>query len=335
MDAILSSPAALFQAVSDATRLRVLRLLARDEMNVQELVRILGLSQPAVSKHLALLREAGWIRQRREGTWSWYAAVPAAGFPAGGALHAAVHAQAARIDEAAADDAALAAVLIDRERRTGDFFAGIAARWDEIRPAFEHADIQAGAVGALVPAGLSVVDIGTGTGALLPLLAATGARVAAVDDSEAMLARARVLCAREGLTDVAFHRADIEALPFPDDAYDAAYASMVLHHVGRPAAAVAEMARVVRPGGTVVLMSFTRHEQDWMREELAHRWPGFSRDEIMGFLTAAGLRPRRWLARGLAPLADARAGLPAGLKGGRGVWPDVFLAVGGKEIERD
>ena len=173
------APDALLQAVSDRSRLRLLRLLAREEMIVQDLVKILGLSQPAVSKHLGILRKAGWIRQRREGTWSWHELAPAADFPGGGELRAAVLAQADRVDEAAADDAAAARVAVERDRGAGDFFAGIAESWDQIRVAFEHPDIQAGAVGALVPPGLSVVDIGTGTGALLPLLAATGTRVTA------------------------------------------------------------------------------------------------------------------------------------------------------------
>ena len=325
-----STPDAIFQSVSDGRRLRLLRLLAADELNVQEMVQILGLSQPAVSKHLALLRDAGWLNHRRDGTWSWYALTPRDEFSGGTDLHDAVLAQAARVAEAEADDIALARVLEDRDRRTGDFFAGIAERWDQIRPAFEHPDIQAGAVGALVPPGLSIVDIGTGTGALLPLLAATGARITAVDNSDAMLLRARELCAAREIAGVSFQRADIRNLPFPDGTFDAAYASMVLHHVDRPAAAVAEMARVVRPGGKVVVMSFTSHDLAWMRDELAHRWPGFSSADVAGFFADAGLEAKCRMECGLTELAVARAKLPAGLNGQSTVWPDVFLAVGEK-----
>ncbi len=325
-----ANPADIFRTLGDPTRLRLLRLLAQGELNVQEMVQILGMSQAGVSRHLKTLREAGWLEQRREGTWSWYALTSGDDFADGAALREVGLAAAARVPEAPADDAALRTVLADRDRRSGDFFAGIAETWDQIRPAFEHTDVQAGAVGALVPPGLEVVDIGTGTGALLPLLAATGARVTAVDASDAMLARARALCAREGLDDVVFETADIQALPFAADRFDAAYCSMVLHHVARPERAIAEMVRVVRPGGKVVVMAFTRHNLAWLREELAHRRLGFAREEIEEHFERSGLRLHRWLDRGLAQLATARDTLPPELRGRDEDWPDVFLAVGTK-----
>lgn len=324
----LANPADPFRTLGDPTRLRLLRLLAQGELNVQEMVQILGLSQAGVSRHLKTLLEAGWLTQRREGTWNWYRLASRDVFPSGDALRAVGLEAAGRVSEAAADDVALRGILAERDRRSGDFFAGIAETWDRIRPAFEHPDVQAGAVGALVPPGLDLVDIGTGTGALLPLLAATGARVTAVDASGAMLARARALCAREGLDDVVFETADIQALPFADDRFDAAYCSMVLHHVARPERAIAEMVRVVKPGGKVVVMAFTRHTLTWLREELAHRRLGFAREEIEREFARAGLRLDRWLERGLSQLAAARDSLPPELRGRDADWPDVFLAVG-------
>jgi ArsR family transcriptional regulator len=325
-----ASPAETFRTLGDPTRLRLLRLLEQGELNVQEMVQILRMSQPGVSRHLKTLLEAGWLRQRREGTWSWYGLVQPEHFDGGVALHA-VGLDAARCaPESAVDDAALRTVLDERERRSGEFFADIADTWDQIRPAFEHPDIQAGAVGALVPRGLAIVDIGTGTGALLPLLAATGARLTAVDASEAMLARARELCRREGLDGVRFERADIQELPFGDAVFDAAYGSMVLHHVPDPRRAIGEMVRVVKPGGLVVVMSFTRHQLGWLREELAHRWPGFAREEIEEHFAAHGLGVERFLVRGLSQLTLAQESLPHGLRGRIEDWPDVFLAVGRK-----
>ncbi len=315
------APQEMLRAVSDPTRLRLLRLLRREELNVQELVRVLGAGQPQVSRHLALLREAGWIRQRREGTWSWYAAVAADDFAGGAALHGGVLAAAQTLPDAAADDAELAAVLRDRDARAGRFFAGAARRWDDLRRDFESSELHLAAVAALVPPGLRVVDVGTGTGALLPLLAAAGCRVTAVDSSAAMLERAREACARERLTGVTFQRADVQALPLRDGVCDAAFASMVLRHVARPATALAELARVVRPGGRVVLLDFTRHEQAWMREELAHQWLGFAREELERLLRQAGLAPLAYATRAAA--------LPAGGRRRRdgGGWPDLFLAV--------
>jgi len=326
-----ANPAETFKAVGDATRLRLLRLLFSSELNVQEMVQILGMSQPGVSKHLKVLLDAGWLKQRKEGTWNWYGLVNDDDF-AGGSEFRRVVLDGARISpDAAADDAALQRVLAERDRRSGAFFADIAGTWDMIRPAFDHPDVQASAVGALVPPGLELVDIGTGTGALLPLLAATGARVTAVDASAAMLTRARSLCEREGLLDVVFEQADIQELPFPDDKFDAAYCSMVLHHVARPERALREMTRIVKPGGKVVVMAFTRHNLTWLREELAHQWLGFSRDEMSDFFARFGLRTDRYLERGLSQLAAARETLPPALRGRNEDWPDVFLTVGVKQ----
>jgi ArsR family transcriptional regulator len=325
------SPAVLFQSVSDAVRLRLLRLLHREELNVQELVRVLGMSQPRISKHLAVLREVGWLRQRKEGTWSWYSTVPRSDFPGGPALYDAVVAVADRSAEAAEDDAGLGQVLTDRAARAQDFFAGIAGKWDDIRRAYEHSDIQLAAISALAAERLRVIDIGTGTGALLPLLAGAVDQVVAVDSSEAMLGRARALCQRSGLTGIEFQRADIQALPFAESTFDVAFCSMVLHHMAQPAAAVAEVARVVRPGGKVVIIAFTRHNLTWMRDELAHQWLGFDQRDVERLCRQAGLRPRRYLVRRGSRAAATWAHRPATRKGEPWAWPDVFLSLAIKE----
>ncbi len=316
-------PHHLLHATADGTRLRLLRLLAREELNVQELVRILGGGQPRVSRHLAVLRDAGWLRQRREGTWSWYAAVDAEDFAGGADLRAAVLAAAAGVPEAAADDAALTVALAARAGRARDFYAGAAAHWDDLRRAFDLPELNLAALVALVPPGLHVLDVGTGTGALLPLLVAAGCRVTAVDHSAPMLARARALGERHAWRNVRFQRADLQALPLRDAVCDAAFAAMVLHHVARPGPAVAEMARVVRPGGRVVLIDFTRHDQTWMREQLAHQWLGFDGPEVERWLRQAGLTPLSLTTRPAGPPVA-----PAGCRrAGAAAWPAVFLAV--------
>lgn len=321
----VNDPAGLFHSVSDATRLRLLRLLGREELNVQELVRVTGLSQPRVSKHLAVLREHGWLQQRREGTFNWYRAVPAADFPAGATLYEPVMAAADRVAEAAQDDRLLRVALVERTARARDFFSGIADRWDELRGQFEHEDLKIGAVGALAPSGLRVLDIGTGTGAMLPAFAAADARVVALDHSPAMLRRARLRCAGQGLDEVVYSAGDVTRLPFADGVFDACNCSMVLHHVADPAEALAEMARTVCSGGRIMVTGFCRHDQEWMREELAHQWLGFTREEIGDYLRGAGLRPLRHVVRGGDP---ARLPATAGTPPGRAEvhWPEVFLA---------
>ncbi len=332
MNISLASPAAYFQAVSDSNRLRLLRLLKVQELNVQELVSVLELRQPSVSRHLAVLRDAGWVEQRREGTWSWYRAVPAAEFAGGPALQQAVAEAAERVAEAAADDRRLAAVVAERELRGREVFAGAVDHWDRIRRQYEHQDLQIGMVAALAPPGLNVVDVGTGTGALLPILAQAAAQVAAVDQSKSLLANARRRCLAAGCRNVSFHQGDVRALPFADAAFDAAYASMVLHHVADPGAALRELARVVRPAGRVVVVEFTNHNLGWMREQLAHRWLGFQRDQLAAWFAAARLAPLQWLQRKRTVGEPEDQALAASGREGF-TWPDVLLAVAQKRVE--
>jgi ArsR family transcriptional regulator len=166
--------------------------------------------------------------------------------------------------------------------------------------------------------------VGTGTGALLPVLAATGAEVVAIDHSAAMLARARRRCRDAGHTRVAYHQADVLALPFADGVFDAVYCSMVLHHVPRPLAAMTELARVARPGGTVVLIDFTPHNLTWMRDELGHRWLGFNLEEVAAWQKAAGLEPGRVVLR-RRTTTDGESTAPGAARE-QFAWPEVFLA---------
>lgn len=319
-------PVVLFQAVSDVNRLRLLRLLRRQELNVQELVAILQARQPSISRHLGVLRDAGWVRQRREGTFSWYRAMPAADFPGGQVLQQAVAAAADAVAEAAADDRRLAAVIADRRLRSRELFAGAVDHWDRVRRQYEHPDLQAMMVAALVPPGLQVVDVGTGTGALLPLLAQTAARVAACDQSWTLLGDAQRRCRDAGCRNVWFQQADVQELPFAAGIFDAAYASMVLHHVADPGAVLRELARIVKPGGRVVVMEFTSHNLDWMREQLAHRWLGFERSQLAAWLEAAGLSPLHWLQRKRTAVETGELPPEPSVREGF-IWPDVLLAV--------
>lgn len=320
-------PAALFQSLSDTSRLRLLRLLAREELNVRELVRITGLSQPRVSKHLAILREQGWLHQRKEGTWSWYQVVAPELFPGEAELFRQALRAADAVTDANGDDASLVTVLADRAAESREFFAGIASRWDQIRQQYEHPDLQTRALSALVDRRLRILDIGTGTGGMLPVLASATDAVVALDNSLAMLGRAQALCRTEGLDSVRFCAADIRQLPFADEAFDAVHCAMTLLHVPHPALALLEMARVVVPGGKVLVTAFCRHDQEWMTEELAHRWLGFTREEIVEFFRDAGLVLVDYLVR------DRRTAQTNGQSTTRSsarqvAWPEVFMATG-------
>ncbi len=322
----MPNPATLFHSLSDPVRLRLLRLLAREELNVQELVAITGLSQPRVSKHVGILRQEGWLVQRRQGTWSWYRLADHDDLPGGPGLLKQALPLADGVAQAAKDDQGLEAVLAERQLRARDFFTGMADRWDAIRAHYAHPDLDLGLMAALAEPGLRVLDVGTGRGTLLPELAAAGARVLALDLSLPMLRRARRTGAEATAGGVAFCCASAEALPLPDGVFDTVLCAMVLHHLARPGRALAELARVLRPGGRLAVTSFCTHDQEWMREELAHQWLGFSGPEMEEFFRGAGLVPMRRIERG--PLQTG------GLETGRGPaapsWPDIFLMTGVK-----
>jgi SAM-dependent methyltransferase len=148
--------------------------------------------------------------------------------------------------------------------------------------------------------------------------------VVAVDHSAAMLARARRRCRDGGYSRVAFHQADVLALPFASGVFDAVYCSMVLHHVVKPLAALMELARIVRPGGAVVLIDFTQHNLTWMRDELGHHWLGFSLEEMAAWQTAAGLEPGRIILR-RRTTTDGDP-VTTGAAREQFAWPEVFLA---------
>jgi len=217
----------------------------------------------------------------------------------------------------ARDVAALTQVMAARADRTRSFFDAVGPEWDSLRKVFNDDSLRSRAVTRLVPAGLRVADVGTGTGILAAELARQGLHVIAVDHSPRMLAAARSKLEAEGL-DVELRAGEANALPIDDASLDAAFAHMVLHYLPSPGDAIREMARVVRPGGTVIAVDFVRHDHEWMREELGVAWLGFDAGEIEAWFAAAGLdaplvetQPGRSAARDLPEAFIASARRPA------------------------
>jgi SAM-dependent methyltransferase len=279
----------VFKTLADPTRLRILALLEAEELAVQELMEVLGMAQSRVSRHLGILREAGVVRDRRDGTFVLYQLA----VPADGPWRAAwdVAARDLRRDPAAERDrTALARVLEARSARSRSFFDAIGPEWDALRKVWSDDLLRARAVTRLVAPGLRALDLGTGTGVLALDLARLGLRVVAVDRSARMLEAARARIEAAGVPGIELRAGDASALPLADGEVDAAFAHMVLQYLPAPGDAVREMARAVRPGGRVVVADFTSHERAWMRDELGVLKLGFSRDEIAGFFGDAGLR---------------------------------------------
>lgn len=278
----------VFKTLADPTRVRILFLLEREELAVHELTEVLGMTQSRVSRHLGILREAGLLDDRREGTHVYYRFLP----PREGAWGEAwslVRQSLEREGPGDRDRAALARVIEARAARSRSFFDSLGAEWDALRKVLNDEVLRARAVAKLVPPGLAVADIGTGTGVLALELARAGLRTVAVDHSAPMLEAARAKLERAGLDGVDLRLGEASALPLEDGEVDAAFAHMVLQYVPSPEEALREMARVVAPGGRVVVIDFVQHDRDWMRQELGVLWLGFPVEEVKAHFGAAGL----------------------------------------------
>ena len=297
----------IFKTLADPTRLRILALLAREELAVHELMEVLEMAQSRVSRHLGILREAGLVRDRRDGTFVFYRMAPPEGESWQGAWE--LVGEALRGDPVAEGDVAtLERVLASRTTGSRDFFDAVGPEWDALRKVLGDDLLRARALTRLVPAGLRVADVGTGTGILAAELARLGLSVVAVDHSPRMLEAARAKLASEGVEGIELRRGEASALPLADGEVDAAFAHMVLHYLPSPAEAVREMARVTRAGGHVVVVDFVGHDREWMREELGVLWLGFARDEIEAAFAEAGLEGFGWDAQ---PPVTRGADLPA------------------------
>jgi ArsR family transcriptional regulator len=280
----------VFKTLSDPTRIRILRLLETEELVVQELMEVLGMAQSRVSRHLAILREAGLVGDRRDGTYVSYRFTP----PSEGCWRDAwqLVTKNLRGDPTAdRDAAALARVVEARGSGSRSFFDAVGPEWDALRKVFNDELLRARAVNRLVEPEQRVADIGTGTGILAQELAGLGLRVVGVDSSARMLeaAQAKLEAEPDTRERVELRRGEAHRLPIADGEVGAAFAHMVLQYLPSPAEAVAEMARIVSPGGAIVVVDFLRHDQAWMREELGVVSLGFELDEVRSWFEDAGL----------------------------------------------
>jgi SAM-dependent methyltransferase len=285
-------PTALFRLLGDEARLRLLRLLDRERLNVSELTGILGLAQSGVSRHLGLLKDAGLVAEEREGGFSYYRVASAVGDGVNGfgSLWPFLQehfASAAATPAGRADDARLEEVRRVRRENFEAHGAGEDER-RQIVPGRSWA-AWARALGHLLPA-VRVADIGCGEGYLAIEAGRFAKRVIAIDRSAAVLARARGLARRRRVTNIVWRRGEIEKLPLRNESVDVALLSQALHHADDPARAVAEAARVVVPGGRVLVLDLRRHDQDWVRDRLGDRRLGFEPDELKRLLANAGLQ---------------------------------------------
>ena len=287
---LLGSP--LYRLLGDDARLRILRLLAAERLNVSELTGILGLAQSGVSRHLGMLKEAGLIAEQREGVYTWYRLSPRLqdadnGFGPLWPLLQAQFAETGRGPAGRADDARLEEV---RRLRKENFeqHSGPDARERQLVPGRSWA-AWARALGHLLPA-VRVADLGCGDGYLTIEASRWASRVIAIDRSRPVLEKARALAKRRGVRNITWRQGEIERVPLRDGSVDVAILSQALHHARTPGDAVSEAARIVSPGGHVLVLDLREHDQEWVTERLGDRWHGFSEEALGKLLTGAGLK---------------------------------------------
>ncbi len=283
---IVQQASTLFRLLGDVTRLRMLRVLGRERFNVTELTGILALAQSGVSRHLSLLRDAGLVSEEREAGFVYYQLRRNA--PGAELLWPLLDTQFAAADDATlrADDARLQEVLRLRKENFethGDNRQLVPGRsWAA----------WARALGHLLPP-LDVVDIGCGEG-YLSLETARWARVVVgVDRSDEVLDRAKALAARRNVTNVHWRKGDLARLPLTDASVDVALFSQALHHTRHPDEALEEAARVLRPGGRVLILDLREHSEAWVRDRLGDARLGFADDDLNHLLTEAGFEQVR------------------------------------------
>jgi len=281
----------LFRLLGDDDRLRILRLLAAERLNVSELTGILGLAQSGVSRHLGMLKDAGLIAEQREGIYTWYRLASSLqqadnGFGPLWPLLQAHFAQTAGTADGRADAARLEEVRRLRKENF-DQHSGPDARERQLVPGRSWA-AWARALGHLLPA-WRVADLGCGDGYLSIEASRWASRVVAIDRSRPVLERARALARRRGVRNITWRQGEIERVPLRDGSVDLAILSQALHHAADPAAAAAEAARIVAPGGRVLVLDLREHDQEWVTARLGDRWRGFSDATLARLLKQAGL----------------------------------------------
>ncbi|HXH00371.1 MAG TPA: metalloregulator ArsR/SmtB family transcription factor [Sphingomicrobium sp.] len=290
----LAPLSALFQALADPSRLRILALLQTMELSVGELAQVLDQSQPRVSRHVRILAEANLVTRRKEGSWVF---LQLTDVDRARPLFAAITEWAGTDARALLDNDALRleAVRADRADAAARYFAALAGIWDNIRSLHvAESEVEQAIALALGNEPLGrLVDIGTGTGRMLELFGPQADGAIGIDRSSEMLRMARVKLEASGVRGTSLRQGDMYALPLADASADVVILHQVLHYAQAPAQAIAEAGRLLDRGGRILIVDFAPHEREELRETDAHQRLGFADSAISGWLENAGLIPER------------------------------------------
>jgi SAM-dependent methyltransferase len=278
---------ARLESLGDAVRLRLLVLLEAHELSVSDLAAILQMPQSSVSRHLKPLAEQGWIVSRSERTANLYRMANGELPETARRLWELSRGEITAWPQLAHDRLRLEQRLAERQPDSRALFAGMAGEWERLRTELYGDRFTAAALTSLLPRDWVVADLACGTGSVTLQLAPHVARVLAADKTPEMLDAARHRA--RGFKNVDFHEADLGALPIADGACDAALLLLTLTHLDQPEAALAEMARILRPGGRAVVVDLLHHDRDDFRRRMGQRRNGFAERDLTGLLAAAGL----------------------------------------------
>jgi ArsR family transcriptional regulator len=265
-------------SLADTTRSRILLLLDRHELTVTELCGVMQLPQSTVSRHLKALADAGWIGSRAEGTSRLYTMTRDALDAPTRRLWLLVREQVGPSPAATQDERRLQGALAERRTKSQEFFSSSAGQWDRVRDELFGDRFHLAALAAFAGSDWTVGDLGCGTGQGSAAIAPFVARVIAVDASAPMLQAAKKRL--QGFENIELRRGELEALPIDDARLDAATLMLVLHHLPEPERALAEVARVLKPGGRLIVVDMLPHDRDSYRQQMGHVWLGFGDEHL-------------------------------------------------------
>jgi ArsR family transcriptional regulator len=273
-------------ALADPIRCRMLLPLERHELTVNEICSILQLPQSTVSRHLKTLADDGWVTSRRDGTSRFYGMVVQDLDPGAQRLWPLIREQIAGTNGAEQDERRLKSVLTRRRSKSEEFFASVSGQWDALRTELFGDSAHLRAMLALIDPSLTIGDLGCGTGQVSELVAPHVARIIAVDGSTDMVQAARKRL--KGMASVDVRRGDLEALPIDDGQLDVAIVALVLHHVPEPVRALAEVRRVLKSNGRILVLDMLPHDRVEYQQQMGHVWLGFADTTMRKHLEAAG-----------------------------------------------
>ena len=281
------------ESLADETRLRLLRVLERQELGVVELCDVLQLPQSTVSRHLKMLSDQGWVRSQRKATNNLYRLTLDELDPPQRRLWLIAREQTEQWATAEQDRLRLTRLLQSKRQDSRAFFAGAAGQWDKLREELYGRRFGQAAMLSLLPDDAIIADLGCGTGQFAETVAPYVGRVIGVDNSQPMLKAARRRL--ESIDNVDLRSGDLEALPIDSGSCDAVIMQLVLTYLREPSTAIAEAARVLKPSGRLIIVDLLQHDRDDFRREMNQYCMGFAADKLNEMLERAGLRTARML----------------------------------------